>query len=189
MKKNLKIIGIIFIVIIILLIILGMYKFNYLSGKTGYDVDGNKISSDYKNTSYIINGENVKLVDGISEIEIAPDSASKIITKYFGNEIKKDLDSDGREDTVFLLTEESGGSGTFFYVVAALNTENGDKGSYGVFLGDRITPQNIESGPGNSIIVNYLERKQGEPMSTEPQVTKSLRLILDSTTMQFGEVS
>ncbi len=34
-----------FIIIIILLVVIsaGMYKFNYLSGKEGYDVDGNKL--------------------------------------------------------------------------------------------------------------------------------------------------
>lgn len=77
---------------------------------------------------------------------------------------------------------------TFFYVVAALATEHGYKGSASVVLGDRIAPQTTESGPGNSIIVNYLDRAATDPMTTQPSVGKSLRLVLDPVTMQFGEV-
>jgi len=35
---------------------------------------------DYKNISYMIEGKEVALVNGYSEVEIAPGSASKIIT-------------------------------------------------------------------------------------------------------------
>lgn len=145
--------------------------------------------SDYKNASYFINGEKIDLVNGVFEKESAPGSASKDITKYFGNEVMKDLNNDGHKDVAFLLTQETGGSGTFFYVVAALNTESGYVGSHGVLLGDRIAPQTTESGEGNSIVVNYVDRAFGEPMSTQPSVGKSLRLILDPVTMQFGEVA
>lgn len=144
---------------------------------------------DYKNISYIVDGQTVKFIDGIYEVESAPGSASKTITKYFGNEVKKDLNDDGREDIAFLITQQNGGSGTFFYVLAAINTENGYVGSQAVLLGDRIAPQTTESGPGKSIIVNYMDRVKGEAMTVNPSVGKSLRLILDSTTMQFGEVS
>jgi len=147
------------------------------------------VLSDHKNIEYTIEGAKVKLTDGLSETEAAPGSASKIVTRYFGNEVRKDLNADGREDVVFLLTQEQGGSGTFFYVVAALKTQSGYVGSEAVLLGDRIAPQTTESGPGNSIIVNYADRKPGEPMTADPSLGKSLRLILDAQTMQFGEVA
>lgn len=142
---------------------------------------------DYKNISYTIDGQDVQLINGKSEIEVAPGSASKIVTTYFGNEVKKDLNNDGREDVVFLLTQETRGSGTFFYVVAALDTENGWVGSHATLLGDRIAPQTTESGPQNSVIMNYMDRAFGEPMTTKPSVGKSLRLILDTKSLQFGE--
>lgn len=145
--------------------------------------------SDYKNISYIINGQTVKLVDNNTEVESAPGSAPKTITKYFGNEVTKDLNGDGREDITFLLTQNTGGSGTFFYVVAALNTDHGYVGSHAVLLGDRISPQTTESGPGKSIIVNYTDRALDEPMTANPSIGKSLRLILDPTSMQFGKVA
>src|SRR3989344_9341703 len=78
----------------------------------------------YKDATYIIDGKSVTLKNGLSEVEI-PDSSAKTTTSYFGNEVKKDLDGDGKEDVVFLLTQQTGGRGTFFFVVAALNTENG----------------------------------------------------------------
>lgn len=148
--------------------------------------------SDYKNATYVIEGENVTLKDGIAETEIAPGSASKIVTRYFGNELKTDLNSDGREDVVFILTQTSGGSGTFFYAVAALNTKNGYIGSDGYLLGDRISPQTTELSPNpghkNVIVVNYADRKPDEPMTTEPSVGKSAYLKLDPTSMQWAVV-
>lgn len=146
-------------------------------------------AKDYKDAEYTIAGERVRLIDGVSEREAAPGSASKIVTRYFGNELKTDLDSDGREDVVFLLTEEPGGSGTFFYVVAALNTERGYVGSEALLLGDRIAPQTTEKGNGKIIVVNYADRAPGEPFTTDPSVGKSIWLLLDPISMQFGEVA
>ncbi len=146
-------------------------------------------SEEYKNIEYFIEGERVRLVDGVAETEAAPGSAIKTVTTYFGNEVLKDLDQDGREDIAFLLTQESGGSGVFFYIVAALNKEGGYVGSDAVRIGDRIAPQTTESGPGESIIVNYTDRLPNEPMTARPSVGKSLRLLLDPKTLQFGIVA
>lgn len=44
--KIIKIIGILAAVAIVAVAVAGMYKFNYLSGKSGYDVDGNKIKKE-----------------------------------------------------------------------------------------------------------------------------------------------
>jgi heat shock protein HslJ len=149
---------------------------------------GAGMAMNHKDATYVIDGRPVSLVNGMAETEAAPGSATKVVTKYFGNEVRKDLDADGREDIVFLLTQETGGSGTFFYVVAALNTENGYVGSQALLLGDRIAPQTTEAGDGKMVIVNYAERKQGEPMTAQPSVGKSLQLLLDPELMQFGEV-
>ena len=97
-------------------------------------------------------------------MEAAPGSASKILTRYFGNEIRHDLNGDGREDVVFLLTQETGGSGVFYYAVAALDTEQGYVGSEGLLLGDRIAPQTTEIGTGNIVIVTYADRAPGKAL-------------------------
>lgn len=119
--------------------------------------------------SYEIEGQVVTLVGGLAEVEAAPGSASKITTRVFGNEATGDLNGDGKEDIAFLLTQDGGGSGTFFYVVVALKTDDGYAGTNAVFLGDRIAPQTTEIH-GAELIVNYAERAPGEPMTAQPSV-------------------
>ncbi len=159
----------------------------------GYDEKQIIAVADYKDAEYVIDGRRVQLEDGVAETDAAPGSASKVITRYFGNEVVTDLDDDGREDIVFLLSQETGGSGIFYYVVAALNTERGYAGSEGIFLGDRIAPQTTELSQNpnhqNVIIVNYAERALGEPMTARPSIGKSIWLKLDPQMMQFGEVA
>ena len=41
----------------------------------------------------------------------------------------------------------------------------------------------------NVIVVNYAERVPGEPFTTQPSIGKSIWLLLDPETMQFGEVA
>jgi hypothetical protein len=149
-------------------------------------------AADYKDAEYVIEGQPVRLRGGMAESEAAPGSASKVITRYFGNELETDLNGDGREDVVFLLTQSSGGTGTFYYVVAALNTEKGYIGSHALLLGDRIAPQTTEESQNprhkNVFVVTYADRAPGEPMTAQPSVSKSIWLKLDPDTMQFGEV-
>lgn len=147
-----------------------------------------RVVNSFKDATYVIAGTPVTLKNGASEIESAPDSATKITTRYFGNEVTHDFDGDGREDVAFLLRQEAGGTGVFYYVVAALNKEQGYVGSHGLLLGDRVAPQTTEMGKGNIIIVNYADRKAGESFATSPSVGKSIWLLLDPKTMQFGEV-
>jgi heat shock protein HslJ len=149
--------------------------------------------SGYKDSSYTIDGNIVSLVGGVSEVPVVPGSASKVVTQYFGNEVMTDLNGDGRKDVVFLLTQNTGGSGTFYYVVAALDTDKGFIGSQAYLLGDRIAPQTTEVSRDTQrrgvIVVNYADRKAGESFSTPPSVGKSVWLKLDPVTLQFGEVA
>lgn len=146
----------------------------------------------YKNVSYMIDGKLIQLENGMAESEAAPGSASKITTRYFGNELETDLDGDGLEDIAFILTQDRGGSGTFFYAVAARNTGGGYVGSDGYLLGDRIAPQStdVSQNPRHRyvIVFNYADRAAGEPMTTPPSVGKSAYLKLDPSTMQWGVV-
>ena len=148
--------------------------------------------TDYRNTEYMIEGQRIKLADGLAEAETSPGSASRIVTRYFGNELKADLNEDGREDIVFLLTQQRGGSGTFFYAVAALDTEAGYRGSDGYLLGDRIDPQTtaVSRNPRhkNVVVVNYRDRRPDEPTTAQPSVSKSVYLKLDAETVRWGIV-
>lgn len=170
MKKNI-------IISIMGLVVLGVAAYVFFYKNKTSD------TQDYKNAAYYIDGQLTRMVDGVAEMESAPGSASKTITRYFGNDLVTDLNDDGRDDVVFLLTQEIGGSGTFYYAVAAVNTDDGYVGSDGYFLGDRIAPQTIEESPNpkhaNIIVVNYADRAPGEPMTARPSVGKSAYLKLD----------
>jgi len=134
-------------------------------------------AADYRDAGYEVGGRWLRLTNGVSEIEPAPGSASKVVTRYFGNEARGDLNGDGIEDVGFLVSQTAGGSGTFYYAVTAIRTSEGWVGTNGVLLGDRVAPQTtqIESG---LLVVNYAERRAGEPMSAQPSqgVTRRLRV-------------
>ena len=135
---------------------------------------------DYKNATYQIEGTSVTLINGYSEKETAPGSESKIVTQYFGNEKRGNLNGDNFGDVVFLLTQSSGGSGTFYYVVACLGRkEGGCIGTSGFLLGDRIAPQTTEIN-NQEIVINYADRNSGEPMTTLPSVGVSKYLYISN---------
>lgn len=125
---------------------------------------------DPKNCSYAIDNKNILLKDGHFEQEIVPGSASKEIIDYFGNEAKGDLNGDGKDDAIVILTQDAGGTGIFYYATAALNSDKGCIGTNSILLGDRIAPQsNLIDGNG-VVIVNYSDRKPEEPMIAAPSV-------------------
>ncbi len=164
-----KIKTLLIILVILVAIAAAFFAFNnYIyEQKQGY------AARNYKDAEFILEGERIRLGTD---------------AQYFGNELKTDLNDDGREDVVFLITQSKGGSGTFYYVVAALNTERGYVGSYGLFLGDRIAPQTTEKGKGKIVVVNYADRAPTDPFTTAPSIGKSIWLLLDPQSMQFGEV-
>jgi heat shock protein HslJ len=175
------------LVVVVIAIGVGLYFFTNKKAATN-----NITATNPKNATYIIEGQPVTLINGTSVVPIAPGSASKVTTQYFGNEFMYDLNEDGKQDVVFILTQNTGGSGTFFYAVAALNTNNGYIGSDGYLMGDRIAPQTIGLSPNpnhkNVIVVNYADRVAGEPMTTRPSMGKSAYLKLDPDHMQWGIV-
>ncbi len=130
---------------------------------------GQKIAPDPKNATYFIEGKQVKLENGESRVGIEGGTVSATITRYFGNEAVGDFNGDGVDDVAFLLTQDSGGTGIFYYVAALLSGKGGYLGSNAVFLGDRIAPQATEYR-GGKIVVNYMDRKMDEPMAEAPSV-------------------
>jgi hypothetical protein len=149
-------------------------------------------ASAYTDAEFMIEGEYVRLSDGVSETSSISGSSSNVVTRYFGNELRTDVDGDGSEDVVFLLTQERGGPEVRFYVVAALNTPRGYLGSDGYLLGDRIAPQNTTASPNprhvRVVVANYADRALGEDVSVSPSMGKSAYLKIDPTTRQWGVV-
>jgi len=181
-KQILLIIG----AVIIVILGFGIYKFNFTNSDI-YVQNGAQINE--HDGIYVVDGKVIILKNGISEVEAAPGSASKIITRYFGNDIESDLNADGMKDRAFFITQQTGGSGTFYYVVALLKTPNGNMGSHAFFLGDRIAPQSINMEEGKDIVVvNYADRKPTESFAVAPSEGKSVWLQLDIKTMKFSKV-
>jgi hypothetical protein len=151
-----------------------------------------EVAVDYRNATYMIEGQAVTLRDGVAETEAAPQSAAKVVTRVFGNELVTDLDGDGDEDVALVLTQSTGGSGTFYYAVAALQTPEGYVGSDGYLLGDRIAPQSTERSMNpqhvDVVVFNYAERAPGEAMTTPPSVGKSAYLKIVPETFQWAIV-
>ncbi|HVS79552.1 MAG TPA: hypothetical protein VHF05_01105 [Candidatus Paceibacterota bacterium] len=170
----------IFITILVLVIAgIGIYFYMHKNGSAknpGSAGQTSAASFDGRNSTFAIDGNPVTLADGISEVPI-PDSSSKVTTRYFGNEAAGDLDGDGTSDMAFIVTQDSGGSGLFYYAVAALHTSSGWKTTNAYLIGDRIAPQSTVI-PANSLEleVNYADRDPNEPMSTAPSQAKTLTL-------------
>ena len=135
-----------------------------------------------RNGTYIVEGQSITLVNGEAENELAPGSETKQVTRYFGNEVNLDLNGDGLLDAAFLISQTSGGSGVFYYVVAAIKTGDGIEGTNAIYLGDRIAPQSTNVDPNNpaQFIVNYADRKPDEPMIAEPTIGVSKIIKLEN---------
>jgi hypothetical protein len=146
-------------------------------------VDSILAQKDYKNITYIIGRVPVTLVNGHAENLVAPGSVSKTVTNYFGNEAFGDLNADGVDDVAFILSQSGVGTGTFYYVVVALKTMDGYQGTNAVFIGDRIAPQTTEIKNGQ-LIVNYADRRSGEPMTAIPSVGITKYFKVRGTTLQ-----
>ncbi|MFA6304331.1 MAG: TspO/MBR family protein [Patescibacteria group bacterium] len=123
---------------------------------------------DPQNCAYVIEDQPVVLTNGLSVQDVV-DANAKITTKYFGNQVNADFNADGLVDVAFLATQTSGGSGTFYYTLVALNTSTGCQGLAADFIGDRIAPQTTEF-KDEMIIVNYADRKATESFDVAPSI-------------------
>lgn len=179
------------------IILFASFAIIFIVGATGlFLINMNKLKfwtsavfakNDPLNITYKINGQNYTLINGKAEKEIAPGSAQKDVISVFGEPVYGDLNSDGVKDAVMFLTENSGGSGTFFYVVEAINLGGRYKGTDAMFIGDRIAPQNINIQNGRAV-VNYADRKPGESFAVPPSEGKSIHVNLDVKKMEIGEL-
>ncbi len=111
-----------------------------------------------------------------------------VATNYFGNEVSGDLDGDGNLDRAFIITEETGGSGTFFYLTALLKTDKKEVSAGKIFLGDRITPQSTSFENG-IITINFADRKPTDSFVTAPSVGRSLKIAYNKETGQIVDIN
>jgi hypothetical protein len=132
---------------------------------------------DPRNSAFTVEGRSVRLRDGVSTAPSAPGSASSVTVRYLGSEARGDLNNDGREDRAFVVTRDGGGSGTFYYVVAAIVSEAGYRTTNAFPVGDRVDIQSLNiPRNSNELHVNFARRRPGEPMTARPTADAVLLL-------------
>ena len=134
------------------------------------------IADDPSNATYILDEYSIRLQNGYYEATAAPDSASKVKASMFSEPVYGDIDKDGDKDAVMFIVFEPGGSGTFFYVALAINTEGGFYGTTAVLLGDRIKPINLIVR-NSMVLATFADRSPSQPMATKPTIDKTNYLI------------
>lgn len=176
-------------IVAIIIFVATFYVGYYLGGqaeKVKQNRDSNYpavVASDKpENATFTIDNEKVTLINGKFEKQIT-DSSSKIKATMFGVPIYGDLNGDGMEDAAAFLEYESGGSGTFYYAVVAVNVGGKYVGTNAILLGDRVAPQTIQIQNGE-VVANYAVRKEGEPMTTSPSVGVSDYLKLNGNILE-----
>ena len=130
------------------------------------------------NATYLVEKQAIHLVNGQAEFQAAPGSAIKITTVIFGKPAYGDLNHDGREDAALFLVHDPGGSGTFYYVAAAIAANNSYQGTNAVLLGDRVSPRTIHIRNG-VIIAEFDDRKPDQPMAAAPSIAETIYLKLN----------
>ncbi len=119
--------------------------------------------------SYTIDGQVYKMNDGLAIAESTSSSVSKDIVRIFATYDSADFDNDKAMENLVILQKTTEGTGIFYYVAVAKMYVHGWVSSEAKLLGDRIAIQNAEYRDGK-IIVNYADRKPGEPMVIQPSV-------------------
>ncbi len=164
----------ILIPLVIVVIAAGIWYFSKDSSETPdiENLDDTPAAADPLNATYIIESEKYIFINGESEKEIEPGSATKIETRIFSVPTTGDLDADGDNDAAFFIQQNPGGTGTFYYLAVAINNNGKYTGTNAIWIGDRIAPQMVEIKNGQ-VIANYADRAPDEPFSESPSIAKS----------------
>jgi len=105
----------------------------------------------------------IKLNDGIYKEKIASDSATELVIKLNDRISFGDLNGDGAEDAALILVSDPGGSGTFYDLVAVINSQGKAKYAASIFLGDRVKVEKVDLSSGK-ILVKMVIHKRTDPM-------------------------
>lgn len=126
------------------------------------------------NHSYFIEKEKVTLHNGHAR-ETIPGTTAVIITEVIHSPVFADLDGDKVKESVSILMQHTGGTGSFYYLAAAAE---GGRVIESYFLGDRIKIDSLKIIE-KLIIVDYFERATGQAMASRPTVRVSKKFKLD----------
>jgi hypothetical protein len=151
---------------------LGFGGYYYVKNKLPVEGDRSTVMVDPENATYQIEDRKIPLKNGSGQ------SNSKITSlDYYEAELgtvkeKRDINTDGLEETLVIINYNSGGTGVFSYLGVA---KAGLLVMPTIFIGDRVIIQSLEASQG-VITINYLDRKEGEAMAAVPTVPRVLRV-------------
>lgn len=137
---------------------------------------------DPRSASYEMDGMTVTLSNGHADSDI-PGSSARIVTDVWTVSDAGDLDGIGGEDKAVILTQTTGGSGTFYYLAAVL--AGSSRGTNALFIGDRIAPQNVSIENGQ-VLVNYADRNPGESFAVQPSRGVTLYAFIENSRLSVG---
>lgn len=122
---------------------------------------------DYKDAIYRIGESDVTLLGGQHSQPAASDSSAQEVTRVIEPPEHGAGSLGGRPAVAVFLSQEGGGSGTFYYAAVVFADGRGKTFQ----IGDRIQPIKIAIN-GDDLAVTYLDRKPDEPMAVPPTVPR-----------------
>lgn len=152
----------------------GVIRFNVMGGGDVLPSGATGLSD----LSVTIDGQQFQMDDGVAEIAAAPGSAITNTLRIVGEPVLAGPDTAGNRDAALIVVNDSGGSGRFYYALAAVAQADSYRATNVLPLGDRITPQITENRDGR-FIYHYLGRGPDQPMSEPPTVENTLTVRLD----------
>lgn len=121
-----------------------------------------------ESATFSINGKSITLYEGIATSSI-PRLDLVFTTRYVGHEAVGDLNGDGRADKAFVVSQSTGKSGVFYYVIAAIKKGDSYKTTNAYYIGDRIMLQNLSIEDGE-LDADFLHKKPSDPADAQPSV-------------------
>jgi hypothetical protein len=144
--------------------------------KAGLASSANLTEAVLKNAKYELPDiKTVQLVDGKLESKYG-EGASQVNRGELTRMALGDLNGDGAQDGVVILSVNTGGSGVFVYMLVVVNQNGAPQQVAAELLGDRVNVQNLVVKEGQ-IVLNALGFAPGDPMCCPTQsVIRTYRL-------------
>jgi len=138
-----------------------------------------KVSSLPQNATYVIDESQFELLEGESIKKPLDSTESAETVALHGEPAYGDIDGDGDDDALVILTYQSGGSGTFYYGAIAWYERGTYTGTDTILLGDRIAvgTYEIRGGIGH---IEYRTHREEEAFVDEPTLSQTIKVGLNS---------
>jgi hypothetical protein len=159
------------ILLIALALILGEEIYYLASSERWFGLagGGRQHVLDLRNFSFTLEDEEITLNDG-TFVAAVPESSAQETFRLMSVSASGDLNGDGADDVASIVTHDAGGSGTFYYLVAAFANAGRLQGLNAQYLGDRIKVTDVAVDSAGVITVEYLDRGPNEPFSAPPDI-------------------